>query len=714
MKSRLASHFATTVSLFGFLLAAADLSAQTVAYRQTNLTSNLPNVANNVVLQLVNPWGIAFLPGQPFFIADNAVGRASSHNAAGVGVVPFSFPLPNADQAGFDTPTGIVADSNSFFGNPGLITPFILVTDQGTIFTWGLDAHGDIPQLATLVRNNSSTGAVYKGVAILNSTLTQPALAVTDFHGASIDTFLPGFSRVALPGSFTDPDLPLGYAPFGIQVIGRQVFVTYAVQDAAKHDPVFAEGNGIVDIFDMDGNFVRRFATGGTLNAPWGVAQASASFGPFSNDILIGNVGDGTISAFDPTTGNFIGKLSDGDGKKVTNIGLHGLAFRADGFGNANTLYFTSQISSERDGLFGAISIGLVSATTVSVPATPTEAPVTITVDVSAGAGNAGTPSGSVEVRDGNVVLANPALSGGVATFTTTLTGVGPHTIAARYRGDATFLPSSGTTIAQVTGLATTLTLTAPGNASPGSAITLTASVASSSGIPTGQIVFHDGNTDLGSSSLNEVGVAVLRTDTLASGVHSLIASYAGDDKFSASTSSAVRIDIVNPDFSLAASPTTASVIAGQSAQFVVTVSPVGSFAKDVTLSCSPTVGITCAFSPATVATAHGAANANLTVATSKSVAVQGVAFPSWIRLWTLLLWVAGIGFANSRRAQVRNLRVQLLGATAAAALAAFSLLAVGCGGAASNPANHHAASIVVTAQSGTISHSTTLNVVVQ
>src|SRR6185369_7637079 len=100
------------------------------------------------------------------------------------------------------------------------------------------------------------------------STLTQPALAVTDFHGASIDTFLPGFSRVALLGSFTDSDLPLGYAPFGIQVIGRQVFITYAMQDTAKHDPVFAEGNGIVDIFDMDGNFVRRFATGGTLNAP--------------------------------------------------------------------------------------------------------------------------------------------------------------------------------------------------------------------------------------------------------------------------------------------------------------------------------------------------------------------------------------------------------------------------------------------------------------
>jgi uncharacterized protein (TIGR03118 family) len=107
--------------------------------------------------------------------------------------------------------------------------PFILVTDEGTIFIWGPDARGDLPEEATLVVNNASRSAVYKAVAILNSSLTAPALAVTDFRGGFIDTFLPGFAPVALPGSFTDPNLPVGYAPFGIQVIGRQVFVTYAV-----------------------------------------------------------------------------------------------------------------------------------------------------------------------------------------------------------------------------------------------------------------------------------------------------------------------------------------------------------------------------------------------------------------------------------------------------------------------------------------------------
>jgi hypothetical protein len=242
----------------------------------------------------------------------------------------------------------------------------------------------------------------------------------------------------------------------------------------------------------------------------------------------------------------------------------------------------------------------------------------------------------------------------------------------------------------------------------------LTASVTSSGGIPTGKVAFDDGATHLGSSLLNAAGVAVLRTDTLASGVHSLTALYVGDDKFSASTSAAVSVDITNPDFSLAASPTTASVIAGQSAQFVVTVSPVGGFANNVTLTCSPTAGITCAFSPGTVATAHGAATANLTVATSSTVAAEGVAFPALIHFCAFLLALAGIGFANSRRGQGRNMQVPLLGAAAAAALAVFSLLAVGCGGAAVNSSNHRAASIVVTAQSGAISHSITVNVTVQ
>ncbi len=261
--------------LFGFLFGATNATAQTIGYRQTNLSSNLPNVANNVTPGLVNPWGIAFLSDQPFFIADNQAGRVTSLDATGLGVLPGAFIVPNATGTGFETPTGIVADQNSFFADPSVVQPFILVTEEGTILTWGPDANGDLPQQATPRRR--ITSAVYKGAAVLNSSLTAPVFAVTDFHNGFIETFLPGFAQVALSGPFTDPNLPAGYAPFGIQVIGSQVLVTYALQDAAKHDPVVGAGNGIVSIFDMDGNFVQRFATAGALNAPWGITQASAN-----------------------------------------------------------------------------------------------------------------------------------------------------------------------------------------------------------------------------------------------------------------------------------------------------------------------------------------------------------------------------------------------------------------------------------------------------
>jgi uncharacterized protein (TIGR03118 family) len=265
VKHRIAFYFASFF-LAGFLFASADATGQTIGYRQTHLAASLPSAASSLTPNLTNPWGITFLSGQPFFVADNTAGRVTVHDATGLGVAPSGFTIPNISKTGSDHPTGIVADQNSSFGNPSVVKPFILVTEEGTILTWGPDPQGNLPEAATLVRSRSS--AVYKGATILNSLLSAPALAVTDFHQGFIETFLPGFTSVALAGSFTDPNLLAGYAPFGIQVIGSQVFVTYAVQDAAKHDPVVGAGNGIVSIFDMDGNFVRRFATGGALNAP--------------------------------------------------------------------------------------------------------------------------------------------------------------------------------------------------------------------------------------------------------------------------------------------------------------------------------------------------------------------------------------------------------------------------------------------------------------
>ncbi len=714
MKHRIALYF-VSFFLVGFLLAAANASAQTIGYRQTNLASNLANVANNVTPGLVNPWGIAFLSDQPFFIADNKVGRVTVHDASGLGVGPGGFIVPNAARTGFDTPTGIVADQNSFFGGLLLLKPFILVTDEGTVFTWGPDAQGNIPPAATLVVNHTSAGAVYKGVAILNSSLTAPALAVTDFHGGFIETFLPGFSPVTLPGSFTDPNLPAGYAPFGIQVIGQQVFVTYAVQDATKHDPVVAAGNGIVNIFDMDGNFVRRFATAGALNAPWGITQASTNFGPFSNDILIGNAGDGNINAFDPTSGQFVGVLLDGDGFALAEVGLHGLVFRADGFGDRNTLYFASQFNNENDGLFGAITTGLVSTIRVSAPDPTANTSITITANVAAGPGNSGAPTGTITFLDGSNRLGTAPLLNGSATLDATFTDVGIHAVTAQYSGDGVFLPSSERIPLQVTGLATMLTLTAPATAVPGSAVTLTATINSTGGTPTGEIVFHDGNTTLGSAPLDGAGVAILRINTLAAGAHSLTASYAGDGKFSGSTSAAVTIAIANADFSLGAAPTTATVIAGQSTQFMLTVTPAGGFANNITFSCSPITGITCTFNPATITPANAAASTTLTVTTSASVSRYGLLMPDRIGPWTLLVALSLFSFAIWRGWRIRTARASLLTATAVLAIVALGLTIGGCGGYGSGTQpNRGTASISVTAKSGNISHMTTVNVTVQ
>ena len=711
LKSKMVFYFCCLI-LIGLVFATADANAQSVAYRQTDLTSSVPDVANNLTPALLNPWGISFLSGQPFFIANNQSGRATSHDATGLSVGFRSFTLPNAAGTGLEHPTGIIADQNSSFGGPSLVQPLILVTEEGSIFAWGPDAHGDFLQQATLERRRAS--AVYTGIAMLNSAVAQPTLAVVDFKGGFIDTFLPGFTAVALPGAFIDPTIPAGFAPFGIQTIGNQVFVTYALQDAAKHDPVPGAGNGVVSIFDLQGNFVKRFAAAGALNAPWGVVKASANFGPFSNDILIGNVGDGTINAFDPTTGHFVGVLLDGDGFPFAEVGLHGLAFRGDGFGSPDTLYFTSQLNNETDGLFGALTPGRVSTIRASAPNANINVNVTLTASVAAGPGNAGIPTGTVSFLDGNTRLKPIPLVNGSASFSTFFTTAGTHSITAQYSGDATFLPSSDGVTMQVTGIATTSTLDAPADAAPGDTIVLTATISSAGGIPSGQVTFHDGTANLGTATLNAAGSAFLRTNTLPAGTHSLSVAYAGDGKFDVSTSAAVTLDIANPDFSIAAAPSTASVIAGRSTQFKMTVTSVGGFANSVTFSCAPVSGITCSFNPAAVIPGNSPASTTLTVTTSATVSRYGFVMPRQIGPWALLIAIALFSLAMLRSGKLPSIRPSPLAASAAV-IFALCLVIGGCGGYSNgSQANKGTATIMVTAHSGAVAHSTTVSVTVQ
>jgi uncharacterized protein (TIGR03118 family) len=328
-----------------------------IGFQQTNLVSDTAGTAAHTDPLLLNPWGVAFEPGQSFWIADNNRGSAKVFDPSGNPDIPavVGIPTPSGSPL-ISSPTGIVFNpiAQDFLVR-GVPAQLLFTTEDGTISTWAT-INGNIPTNALLAKDDSSSGAVYKGLAILTPECCREYLALANFSQGFIATYDVDFNLLATVGSFKDENLPPGYAPFNIQQIGTEVFVTYAVQDGTGTNPVVAAGNGIVNVFDQEGSFIRRFATNGPLNAPWGIVQASANFGRFSNDILIGNFGDGTINAFDPATGNFLGQLKDASGKVITNPGLWALVFRSDGVGGPNTLYFTAGSSGENHGLFGAIS----------------------------------------------------------------------------------------------------------------------------------------------------------------------------------------------------------------------------------------------------------------------------------------------------------------------------------------------------------------------
>ena len=518
-------------------------------------------------------------------------------------------------------------------------------------------------------------------VALLHPDCCAPFVAVANFNDGSIHTFTNSFEMLAGPGSFRDPNLPAGYAPYGMQVIGNQLFVTYALQDAAKHGPVIGAGNGVVDVFDTQGNFVRRFATGGSLNAPWGIALASANFGPFSGAILIGNFGDGTVSAFDAATGNFLGQIKDGDGNVIANLGIRGLAFRADGFTDSNTLFFTAGIENGEGGLFGTITTGLVSTTRVSTPTATATTSAMLTATVDAGPGNPGMPSGMVSIANGGVPQGTAPLVDGVATFAMPPAGMGMHVIDVQFSGDATFLPSSSSTQMQVTGLGTTVALTAPARAAHGSPVTMTATINSMGGTPTGNIEFHDGNAGLGSAPMNAMGVASLTVNTLATGAHSLTASFGGAGNFASSTSATVITDVsAAPDFAVAANPTSVTVMPGQSAPVMVTVTPAGGFTSNVSLSCSSVPGVTCTFGSATLLTNNGVASTTMNINTTTGVPRYGFLPPGSIGLGGLLAALSLLGLMTWRSGRFARARVPVLGTAAVLAMFALSLTLGGCG----------------------------------
>jgi uncharacterized protein (TIGR03118 family) len=320
------------------------LFGQQAPYKQTNLVANTSGVANHTDSQLSNPWGISFLPGNPFWISNNNGGTSTLYDAQGnkQGLV-VGIPVASVNPCNPGCPTGTVANNSTDF-NGGA---FIFVTEDGIVANW-TGANN-----AVVAFDNSANGAVYKGLALLSNGSGNFLLAA-NFRTGSIDVLDRNFKITALAGSFTDPHLPAGFAPHGIQIINNHVWVAYAMQDSAKHDPTPGAGSGVVDIFDENGNFVRTFASAGTLNAPWGMVATPATFGTFSNAILVGNFGDGKINAFD-ATGKFLGQVTDSGNNVIVNPGLWDMVFGAGGTGDPNTLYFTAGGSAQTSGLFATL-----------------------------------------------------------------------------------------------------------------------------------------------------------------------------------------------------------------------------------------------------------------------------------------------------------------------------------------------------------------------
>ena len=299
--------------------------------------------AAHVDRSLVNPWGLAQIPGGPLWVANNGTDTATLYTT--------NFKLPLTVKIPGGAPTGQVFNPTSGFtvstkrgDKPAL---FIFSSEAGVISGWSA-ASGTMA-----VQANKNDDAIYKGLAI--STTGGPArIYATDFHNGMVDVWDSSWQPVSAP--FTDPHLPAGFAPFGIQAVGNNIMVSYAKQDADREDDMPGMGNGYLDMFDRDGMFLSRVASKGPLNSPWGIDVAPSNFGKFSGDVLVGNFGNGIINVFSPTTGRNLGMLKDSHGKPIVLDGLWGL-LNGDGLSAPrNAVIFSAGPMKEMHGLLGYLT----------------------------------------------------------------------------------------------------------------------------------------------------------------------------------------------------------------------------------------------------------------------------------------------------------------------------------------------------------------------
>jgi uncharacterized protein (TIGR03118 family) len=331
-------------------------SAQTAGtYQEANIISDGSVAAPVTDPAFINPWGVSST--KAFWINTNTTGLSYVANVAGV--INFKVTIPPAG-AGTGTPTGTVTTGAAagFLLPNGIKATFLFSSLDGTISGWN-SALGTGGSVAKITVNNSAANAVYTDTALLTNANGTYILAANFGQGADIEVYDNTFKAAKLSGSFTDANLPTGYAPYGVHVIGTQVFVTYQLRATTPpFSPSIGPGNGLVDVFDTSGNFVARAVTGGNLNAPWGVAIAPAGFGIYGGDLLVGNFGDGLINVYDSKSYAYLGQVIDGTGKPMSFPSLWEIFFGTGttGIGDPNTLYFAAGLANEAHGLFGAIS----------------------------------------------------------------------------------------------------------------------------------------------------------------------------------------------------------------------------------------------------------------------------------------------------------------------------------------------------------------------
>ena len=356
MKEIRASIKTVLLTLIAVSFGAAFVQADTYSWQ--NFQSDIHGVAAHTDSNLVNPWGMAASSGGTIWVANNGTGTSTLYHQDGTAnplVVTIPKSRHNRDGA---NPTGIVFNSTSFFvvTKNGVSGPsrFIFVSEDGSISGWNpqvdpthaiiaVDNGGGHDGTKTMDNggNNGDNRAIYKGAA-LGVAAGHNFLYVTNFHSGHVETYDENFHRVN-PNGFADPNLPPGYAPFGIHNLDGQIFVTYAQQDPTKKDEVAGPGKGFVDVFDTSGNLIRRVVSHGNLNAPWGLALVNG-------ELWVGNFGDGRINNYDPATGAFLETLSTADGTPLEFNGLWDLLPLGDG------VYFTAGIADEEHGLFGLIT----------------------------------------------------------------------------------------------------------------------------------------------------------------------------------------------------------------------------------------------------------------------------------------------------------------------------------------------------------------------